>query len=106
MKRIRYSYSSTAIVADWRADKSTGYAVRLAKKYKVPTHVIHNVIYQHRKKKAKLDANYRAKKEGRPVPNQSKPKRKKAINVGQSIFRNHVVIASAMTNFNKSFIIV
>lgn len=98
MKRTRYSYSSTAIIADWRADKSTGYAVRLAKKYKVPTHVIHNVIYQHRKKKAKLDANYRAKKEGRPVPINK--------NVGQSIFRNHVVIASAMTNFNKTFIIV
>lgn len=99
MKRIKYSYSSSNIIADWRKDKSTGYALRLAKKYKVPTHVIHNVIYQHRKKKAKLDANYRAKKEGRIV-------NKKVINVGQSIFRNHVVIASAMTNFNKSFIIV
>lgn len=85
MRKKMYKYSAAQIVADWRnREVQRGYAVGIAKKHKVPVAVVHNVIYQHRKKKRAIDLNYRTKT------------MRKAI-----VFQSHVVYAGAAFTTEK-----
>jgi hypothetical protein len=97
MKRTRYDYIPTQIVSEWRKDKEIGYAVRIGKKFNIPSKVVHNVIYWHRRKKSELDRKYR---EGKASPKISKK--------GKSVFglQSHVVYVSASCQYSSRMIIV
>lgn len=86
---MRWSYNKTAIINEWRKDKTNGYAQRLSKMFKVPAGTIHQVIHQYRKNRMKYNETYRAKM----TTVQGKPNKSKRISY--KFLQSHVIMVSA-----------
>ncbi len=99
MKNNRHDYVPSHIINEWRKDKEFGYAIRIGKKFGIPSKIVHNVIYWHRRKKAEIDKKYRERKETTAT------RKTKKIRL-TSTLQPHVVYVGASYTYSSNMIIV
>ncbi len=103
---MRHKYVKSAIIEAWRDHRDQrGYATLLAKRFRVPPAVIHNVVHQHRKKTRMRNIEYRTKAIlENPIPVMpenriTRPVKRLGKRILKNIFQSQVVFVSA-SNFN------
>jgi len=96
---MKHKYRKSAILTAWRRYKDTpNYAQMLGKRFGVPPAVIHNVVYQHRKKTRIRNMEYRKKLiNDNPIPvvTERKSVRRLGKRILRNIFQSQVVYVSA-----------